>query len=137
MATPTTISIDAASTNLSAVASAITASDAGVTAQVLDTGSDNDDTDRYRLVLSGPLGADNAFSVSTTLADPTELAFSTPAGQTASDASLTINGITVSRTSNTIDDVITGVTFDLQTTTSSAATVLVSQDGTGLKTKIE
>jgi flagellar hook-associated protein 2 len=135
--TPTTISIDAASTNLSAVASAITASAAGVTAQVLDTGSDNDDTDRYRLVLSGPLGADNAFTVSTTLADPTELAFTTPAGQTASDASLTINGITVSRTTNTIDDVITGVTFDLQTTTSSAATVVVSRDGTGLKTKIE
>lgn len=133
------IEIDADSTNLSSVASAITASevasDAGVTAQVIDTGVVG--ATRYKLVLTGQTGSSNSFTVGTSLMNQSELAFPDPPDQSATDASLTVNGVSITRSTNTIDDVITGVTFDLQTTTSSAATVVVSQDGTGLKTKIE
>ena len=132
------IEIDADSTNLSSVASAITASevasDAGVTAQVIDTGVVG--ATRYKLVLTGQTGSSNSFTVGTSLTNQ-QLAFPDEPDQSATDASLTVNGVSITRSTNTIDDVITGVTFDLQTTTSSAATVVVSQDGTGLKTKIE
>ena len=134
--TTTTVSIDQASTNLSAVASAINLSDAGISAQVLDTGVINA-ADRYRLVLTGLTGEDNVFQVSSTATDPTEFAFSTPAGQEASDASLTVNGVGITRSTNTIDDVITGVTLDLQATTSTATSLTVVRDATGVKEKIQ
>ncbi|MFZ9734600.1 MAG: flagellar filament capping protein FliD [Burkholderiaceae bacterium] len=134
--TSTTVSIDQASTNLSAVASAINLSGAGVSAQVLDTGN-VDAADRYRLVLTGRTGADNVFTVSSTATDPTEFAFSTPVGQAASDASLTVNGVSITRATNTIDDVISGVTLDLQATTSSASSLTVVRDATGVKEKVQ
>ena len=134
--TTTTVSIDQASTNLSAVASAINLSDAGISAQVLDTGVINA-ADRYRLVLTGLTGEDNVFQVSSTATDPTEFAFSTPAGQEASDASLTVNGVGITRSTNTINDVITGVTLDLQATTSTATSLTVVRDATGVKEKIQ
>ena len=133
--TPTTISIDAAQTNLSAVASAITLSNAGVTAQVLDTGVEG--ANRFRLVITGQQGAAKSFTMTTNASDPAELGIATPAGQTASDASLTINGVAITRTSNTINDVVPGLTLDLQATTSSAASVVITRDGGGLKGKIQ
>ncbi len=42
---------------------------------------------------------------------------------TAADAELTIDGVSVTRTSNTINDLIDGVTLTLNNTTSSAETV--------------
>jgi flagellar hook-associated protein 2 len=133
------IEISAANANLSAVASAITASDARVTAQVIDTSGDDyaDQTNRFRLVLTGPLGEANDFSVDTSgLVDPSQLLFSTPF-QTAEDASLTVNGVTVTRTSNTINDVVPGLTLDLQATTSSAASVVITRDGSALKGRMQ
>jgi flagellar hook-associated protein 2 len=129
------ITIDVANTNLSAVASAISLSNAGVTAQVLDTGVAG--ANRYKLVLTGQAGSTNAFSVTTTMADQNELTFTTPVGQTATDASLTVNGVSITRTSNTINDVVPGLTLDLQATTSSAASVVITRDGSGLKGKIQ
>lgn len=134
--TSTSVSVDQASTNLSAVAAAINASDAGVTAQVLDTGAANG-SNRYRLVLTGETGSDNQFTVSSTASDPTEFAFSTPVGQAASDASLTIDGVSITRSTNVIDDAITGVTLDLQATTSSDVSLTVARDATEVKQKIQ
>jgi flagellar hook-associated protein 2 len=62
---------------------------------------------------------------------------STPVGQTASDASLTINGVAITRTSNTINDVVPGLTLDLQATTSSAASVVITRDGSALKGRMQ
>ena len=131
----TPISIDVANTNLSAVASAISLSNAGVTAQVLDTGVAG--ANRYKLVLTGQAGSTNAFSVTTTMADQNELTFTTPVGQTATDASLTVNGVSITRTSNTINDVVPGLTLDLQATTSSAASVAITRDGSALKGRMQ
>ena len=125
----------AANTNLSAVASAISLSNAGVTAQVLDTGVAG--ANRYKLVLTGQAGSTNAFSVITTMANQSELTFPATADQTAQDASLTVNGVSITRTSNTINDVVPGLTLDLQATTSSAASVVITRDGSGLKGKVQ
>jgi len=46
--------------------------------------------------------------------------------QDAQDASLTINGVTVTNSSNTIDDAVEGVTFNIKST--GAATIEISRD---------
>ena len=56
--------------------------------------------------------------------------------QNASDAHARIDGLDVYRTSNTIADVITGVTLDLRTTTSTAATLGINRDPTPIKEKV-
>ncbi len=56
--------------------------------------------------------------------------------QNASDAHARIDGLDVYRTSNTISDVITGVTLDLRTTTSTAATLGINRDPTPIKEKV-
>jgi len=134
--TTTTVSIDAANTNLSAVATAINQSGAGISAQVLDTGVSGA-ADRYRLILTGQLGAEKQFTVTTTATDPVELSQATAAGQAATDASVRVNGVTVSRSNNTIANVIPGVTLELQSVTSSAASLALARDASGVKDKVK
>lgn len=54
----------------------------------------------------------------------------------ASDASLTVDGISITRSSNSFSDVITGLTINLLDTTSSAGTVSVTTDTSQVETKI-
>lgn len=54
----------------------------------------------------------------------------------ASDAVATIDGVTISRETNTIDGVVAGVTFNLLSTTTSAATVSVSRDETAINERM-
>lgn len=56
--------------------------------------------------------------------------------QAATDASITVNGLTVSRTDNTITDVISDVTLNLVSVTSSAITLKVSENYSTLKSKV-
>ena len=53
--------------------------------------------------------------------------------QSASDASFEINGLTVTRGSNTVNDVINGVTLDLFTRTTGAARLDLTRDTAGIK----
>jgi len=71
---------------------------------------------QFQLMISSPSGADNAMQV--TASDPSLSAFEFKQGnaaaletQQASDAVLKLNGLTVNRQSNTIDDVIDGFSF--------------------------
>ncbi|MDR0565050.1 MAG: flagellar filament capping protein FliD [Azoarcus sp.] len=112
-------SITPASNDLTAIANAINQADKGITATVVN-GSNGKE-----LVLTGQEGAANAFTVggagvsgaSTTI-------------QTAQNAELKIDGISVTSSSNTVKDAVTGVTLQLKSTTSagSPATVTVSAD---------
>jgi len=133
--TTTNIAIPVEDTNLSAVARQINQSSAGISAQVLDTGV-VEAADRYRLVLTGKPGEENQFSVSTTLDTPSELAFLTAADQTATNASVVVNGVRINRTTNSIDDVIPGVTLELQAVMADAASISIARDATGIKDKI-
>jgi len=133
--TTTTVNIAQGNANLSAVANAINVSGTGISAQVFDSGEVGA-ADRYRLVLNGQPGATQSFSMSTTMDDPDSLSISTPVQQQATDATLTINGMSVTRASNIINDLIPGATIELQSTTVQAATVNLTRDPSGVKDKV-
>jgi flagellar hook-associated protein 2 len=133
--TTTTVNIAQGDTGLSAVANAINLSGAGISAQVLDSGEVGA-ADRYRLVLAGQPGAAKEFSLSSTGTDPLELQLTTAADQTATDASLTVNGLLVTRATNSINDLIPGVTLDLSAPTTQPATLALARDPTGVKDKV-
>ena len=106
------IAIDSANDSLDGLATAINATDSGVIASVIN------DAGAYRLVLKGQSGAANAFTLTADDEAPTSLQqFATAAmttGQSASDAAFTLDGVAYSRTSNTIDDAVTGMSLILK-----------------------
>jgi flagellar hook-associated protein 2 len=134
----TNITVDGSNDTLQGLANAINESDAGVSAGVIDTGNG------FQLVLSADeTGTANAVSISVagdnggTDTDNLGLsrfafnsAMDTGAGLTetiaAADAVMEINGVAVTRSSNNFENVIDGLTFDIQATGES--TVKVEQD---------
>ncbi len=113
--------------------SAINGADLGVTAQLINTGSG------YNVVLTGETGADQTFTM--TSDDGSGNAVSgvsfTTSLQTATDASFKVNGLTVTRSTNTVSDVIDGITLDLYTQTSGAARLDLNRNTTGIKDNIK
>lgn len=99
-----------AGAGLTEVADAVNSAEIGLEASIVDTGASN--SGRYVLSVQGALGADAAFSLSTTASSGVTPSFSR--SQAAADASLTVNGISVSRASNTISDLIDGVTINVR-----------------------
>lgn len=132
--TTTSITIDSTNDTLSGVVSAINDADAGVTASIAYSGSS------YYLVITGDdTGSSNSF----TLSGIDELAYdsssssnSMTAVQDAQDAVFTVDGIEYTRSSNTVSDVIDGVTLSLTGTTSSDTTITVAASADDLKDKI-
>lgn len=131
------ITIDSSNNTLSGVKDAINASGAGVTASILKNGSN------YQLMLvSESTGLANSIAVSvsgdstgtdTDSSGLSQLVYSSSANQlqqysAGSDASFSINGLAVTSTSNTVSDVIDGVTLNLLSTTTSALTIDVKTD---------
>ena len=113
--------------------SAINGAKLGVTAQLINTGSG------YNVVITGETGADQSFSLTSddgTGQALTDVAFGTPL-QTATDASFKVNGLTVSRSSNTVNDVIDGVTLELYASTSGAARLDMNRDTAGIKSNVQ
>jgi flagellar hook-associated protein 2 len=102
-ATPVTVTLDE-STSLDGLASAINSAKAGVTASVINDGSGTP----YRLVIAGNDSYNSTFDFT---------GYSTPPvlgeTQSAKMASFSVDGISITKPSNTITDVIPGVTFTL------------------------
>ncbi len=99
-------------------------SDGKISASILNVGG----TDPYKLVVkSTNTGASNAITVSSTgggtAADDINL---TTVGSGAQDANFTYNGISITRSSNDISDLITGV--DIKLLGSGTTTVKISQN---------
>ena len=122
------------------VVNAINAASTGVKAQLINTGDGT--ASPYQVVLTGPTGAAGAFTMSTNYGAGTAspgLGFTAgnSANQSAANAILKVDGISVTRTSNSISDVVDGLTFDLKATTSSAAQVNLTRDTAGLKAKFD
>ena len=124
----TTTDITVTDASLQGTVSAINAANLGVTAEIVDTGAASD---RYRIQLIGKTGAENAFTLTSS---DSALTFSSV--QTATDAQLNVNGIDFTRSSNVIDDVITGVTLSLNTVTSGAANLSINQDDSQARANI-
>ena len=126
-----TISVDAGDDTPAGVVAAINASGTGFTATLIDT--DTAGTN-YRIVLQGPSGEDNAFTVSST----PDLGFHTAGNQlqSAANARLTVDRMSIERTSNTISDAISGVTLNLNAV-ASGTSLQVTNDTTTLKEKLK
>lgn len=119
------IAIDSGNNTLAGIRDAINDADAGVTASIINDGTTN------RLVLaSNTSGSAGAITVAVTddgsggthaLSGLASANLVTT--QTADDANLTINGITITRSSNTIADAVDGLTFNLKDTGTSTVSV--------------
>jgi len=142
---PFYITIDSTNNSLSGIRDAINNANAGVTATIVNDGSG---TNPYRLVLtSTSTGAAQSMKITTDAADATidSLLTYDPAGTknltetvTAQDAQFSVDGISVTKSSNSVTDVIPGVTLDLQASTGgSSVNVSVSQDTDSAVTAIE
>lgn len=134
--TQKTVTIGAGQDTLEGVRDAINSAKIGVTASIVNDGG----TNPYRLVLAvDGVGENNSLRISADTAGLQGLmaqdVTAGPAGQklqeyaTAQNAKFKVDGLSVSKTSNTVTDVIAGVTLNLiKTTTTTPATVNVSRD---------
>ena len=156
-----TVTIDSSNNSLNGVAKAINDAKIGVTANVINDGSG------WRLTLSSnDTGAANSLKITTVdgdsnntdaaglsiLAyDPTLTAYDPlnptttggknmqqPVGQDAKDASVIIDGLTVTSPSNTLNQAIQGVTLNLAAAdTTTATTLTVAQDNSAISNGVQ
>lgn len=138
------VTINSSNNSLQGIRDAINAAKIGVTATIVNDGS----SAPYRLVLSSDgNGVSNSMkitvsgdaAVSGLLAhDPAGL----PAAQnlsqtvTAQNANFKVNGVAVSKASNTVSDVVQGVTLTLSKVTASPVTLTVAQDTASIGSSI-
>lgn len=132
---------------LERIAAAINAADdanaTGVRAEVVDTG--NSGNNRYQLVVrSEQAGTASAFSISYDDGDPAFQTVINSVGSNvltqATDARVQLNGgVTVTRSSNTISDLIAGVTLELKSDASptQSVAITVSNDSTATTKKVQ
>ncbi|MEQ6885989.1 flagellar filament capping protein FliD [Salicola sp. Rm-C-2C1-2] len=139
----TTINVDDSNDTLQGLANSINESEAGVSAGIVDTGSG------YRMTLSArQSGTANDVTVSVSDADGnntdnaglSQFAFNANAKNldetvAAQDAKLSVNGIDVTRSSNNVEGVVDGLTFQLQDT--GTTSVDVTQDTGAVADKVQ
>jgi flagellar hook-associated protein 2 len=132
--TTTPITIDGTNNTLDGLKNAINSSGAAVTASIVQV-----DPTTYRLVVTGKnTGTANAVTIDesglTTGPDPLP-GFTVT--QAATNAVLDVDGITgINRSTNTVSDVITGVTLDLKSLSAAPVQVAITNDNDAIKTQI-
>ena len=139
------ITVDSSNNTLTGLKDYINNGDYGVTASIINDGTG------YRLTLSSDdTGAANAMEISITdtgdandvdTSGLSALAYNASATnlsetQTAVDASLTINGLPITSTSNILDETIQGVTLTLKEATTSSVTLNVNESNSALGSAI-
>ena len=127
-----TIEVD--STTPVGVVSAINDAGLGITASLIDTG---DAANPYYIALVGETGSSNSFSITSDSADLTFAGSGETGFVAAQDASLDVNGLTITSDSNEITDVIAGVTMTLTGATGVAQNVTINSDPSTVKAKLE
>jgi flagellar hook-associated protein 2 len=136
------ITIDSTNNTLTGIRDAINTAKMGVTATLVNDGSGTP----FRLALSvDNSGANNSLKITTSGGDGTlnSLLANDPAGvqhlnQTiaAQNANFSVNGIAISKASNTVTDAIQGVTLNLKSLTTTPATLTLGRDTTAVSTAI-
>ena len=138
---PLVISIDSNNNTLQGVSESINAANGDLSATII-----NDGSGARLLLTSSETGAENAVTITNNTAassgSQTQLDLSGPAVQEASDAVINlgsgVGAISISRATNIFDDVIEGVTLDLQKAEpTDSITVSVSRDTKPAKEAIE
>ena len=133
------IAVTSSNNTLTGLAESLSALD-GVNATVTDKGDGT-----FSLIVNSDTGEKNALRMTVTeeSSDPGLSAFDTSSNNTskqvvaASNASININGVTVTRTTNTVSDLIDGYQFKFNATTSSAASISSATDQTVAYEKIK
>lgn len=132
------IAIGAGDTTLDGIAAKINAANKGITATVVTDGIG------ARLTIKGASGALQAFSLTGTDTDPAATGASlstldvgrgatgTTIGTSAADASVTLDGATFHRSSNTVTDLITGVKLELNAVSTTPVTLGATAPTTAL-----
>lgn len=121
------------------VVSAINSANSGLTAQLIQTSG----LTPWKIVITGEEGETHAFTMDTVDADGNTLdlglGLSEAANQLqeAQNALLTVNGLDIERDSNSVSDVVEGVTFNLATITTGNARIDLTRDVTAITTKVE
>lgn len=137
------ITIDSTNNTLQGIRDAINAANMGVSASIVNDGS----ATPYRLVLaSNTTGASNSLKITSTgdatigtllSNDPTATATQNLSEtSSAKNAALTVNGIAMTKSSNTVSDAIQGVTLTLNKLTTAPLTINVARDTTTISNSI-
>ncbi|MDT8363782.1 MAG: flagellar filament capping protein FliD [Nitrosomonas sp.] len=143
-----TITIEPGQSSLGSIRDTINQADAGITASIINDGTGN------RLVIaSKDTGLNNALKITvadsdgnhTDTAGLSRLAYDASTGGTANmteaiaakNATLVIDGISISKPSNTISDALGGVTFNLLKAAPGTTTVTVAPDHSKARAGVE
>jgi flagellar hook-associated protein 2 len=144
--TNTSVVIDGTNNTLAGLKTAINSSGAAVTASIVNVGATGSPDYRI-LVQSENTGTANAATISGALAGGSD-PFSGDGElvQAAADALFSVNGLTVTRSSNTVSDVLPGVTFVLRKegdhdgiveSTDATANVTITADTAAIKSAVK
>ena len=133
--TPQTITLDSSDDTLSGLAAAINSSNLGIDASVL-----TDATGSRLSLVSGTSGANGNIVVSlNSIADTssgTDATLGYTSAVTGANASLTVDGVTLASASNTVTNLIPGVTFQLLVTSSDPVQVVIGNDNTDIESTV-
>jgi len=131
-----TITIDASNDSLAGLAAAISGAGVGLAASVVNDGTGS------RLVVKGATGAASAFTITPDAGADAGLAtFAYPGSggggmalaQAATDAALVLDGIPVTRASNTISDLVPGVKLQLKALTAGSVAIGATQPTSAMR----
>ena len=111
------------------VVAALQSAGLGISASIVNTGAANNP---YVIKLTGQSGSNESFAVTSPVGDLDLSAID----QTAQDASFTLDGVAMTRSSNTVTDAISGVTINLNAATGADVNLTVSRDTAGVETAI-
>jgi flagellar hook-associated protein 2 len=129
-----TVTVPAGSDTPAGVVAALNAANSDLTATLVDTGLDDEP---YQIVISSNTLPPETIAITS---DQAGMTFTTPLSftdlQSASDASLVVEGVTYTRTSNNITDIVSGLTLNLKATTTTAVGLSLTRDTAAIKTKI-
>jgi len=135
------ITIDSSNNSLQGIRDAINAAKIGVTATIINDGG----AAPYRLALSSDSnGVSNSLKISVSGdANVSNLLAQDPAATqnlsetiTAKNADFKVNGVSVSKTSNSVSDVIQGVTLNLKKITTTPTTLTVAHDNASVSNSV-
>ena len=130
---PVVTRIPVSTTTPTGVTDAINAANKGVRASLVDTGGDGTN---YRIMLSGVSGVDGTFAVTSSVSDDLGFGDTDKKLQSSQDAIVNYDGLTITRGSNQIADVISGATISLNATTSESIRLTITSDTGTLKTSL-
>ncbi len=129
---PVTVTINSSNCTLNGVCNAINNAKAGVRASIINDGSSTP----YRLMITAEeTGTANSFTLTDNLSGGQALGFVQT--QAAADAQFQINGASITKSSNVIDDVISGVTFTLKNVSAAPVTLHLERDVDAIVTALK